>query len=186
MILDDEIGNYLCFTNSHDGKSSLKVAITPVRVVCKNTLNIAINGAKRIWSTRHMGTIEGRQREAIQTLNLASAYLDKFENTANEMVKIRSDINEFLDKMFPISDDMTPRIKRNIESNRDEILAIYNMKDDLGNFRGTAWGTFNSFADWYSNSEPLRKSPTFNEKRFVSFIDGSNLMEKAQTVLMET
>ncbi len=183
-ILDDDVANYLCFTNSHDGKSSLKVAITLVRVVCQNTLNMALAGAKRTWSMRHMGSIEGKQREAIQTLNLASSYLDKFQLEAEKMVSIRADINDFLDKMFPLKEDISPRIKRNIETTRDEILSIYGNKDDLGNFRGTAWGVLNSFADWASNAEPLRKSKTLAEKKFMSFIDGSRMMEKAQAILV--
>ena len=33
-ILDDEITPYLVFFNSHDGSGAIKVAMTPVRVVC--------------------------------------------------------------------------------------------------------------------------------------------------------
>ena len=46
-ILDDVVEPYLCLTNGHDGFSSMKVCMTPVRVVCQNTLNMALKGAKR-------------------------------------------------------------------------------------------------------------------------------------------
>ncbi len=48
IIAGDEVTPYLVFFNSHDGSSGVKVAMTPVRVVCQNTLNLALGTAKRI------------------------------------------------------------------------------------------------------------------------------------------
>ena len=48
IIAGDEIAPYLVIMNSHDGSSGIKVAMTPIRVVCQNTLNLALNSAKRI------------------------------------------------------------------------------------------------------------------------------------------
>lgn len=47
IINGDEIAPYLVFSNSHDGSGAVRVAITPIRVVCQNTLNLALNAAKR-------------------------------------------------------------------------------------------------------------------------------------------
>ena len=41
IIGGDEIAPYMVVMNSHDGSSGIKVAMTPVRVVCQNTLNLA-------------------------------------------------------------------------------------------------------------------------------------------------
>ena len=49
IIAGDEIAPYLVVKNSHDGSSGIKVAMTPIRVVCQNTLNLALDSAKRIW-----------------------------------------------------------------------------------------------------------------------------------------
>ena len=38
-ILDDEVDPFICFTNSHNGTGSIQVCMTPIRVVCQNTLN---------------------------------------------------------------------------------------------------------------------------------------------------
>ena len=42
VIAGERISPYLVFSNTHDGSGSVKVAVTPVRVVCNNTLNLAL------------------------------------------------------------------------------------------------------------------------------------------------
>src|SRR5690606_38959722 len=54
-VLGEEFAPYLVFVNTHDGCGSIRVALTPIRVVCQNTVNMALRGAKRQWSARHTG-----------------------------------------------------------------------------------------------------------------------------------
>ncbi|CCZ61360.1 phage/plasmid-related protein TIGR03299 [Hungatella hathewayi CAG:224] len=68
IISSDEITPYLVFMNSHDGTGSIKAAMTPIRVVCQNTLNLALSTAKRYWSTNHTGDIQGKINDAKYTL----------------------------------------------------------------------------------------------------------------------
>ena len=64
IISGDEIAPYLVVMNSHDGSSGIKVAMTPIRVVCQNTLNLALNTAKRIWAAKHTENVMNRVYEA--------------------------------------------------------------------------------------------------------------------------
>lgn len=64
IIRGDEITPYLVFMNSHDGSGAIKAAMTPIRVVCQNTLNLALSTAKRNWSTNHVGDIKGKMDDA--------------------------------------------------------------------------------------------------------------------------
>ena len=68
IISGDEITPYLVFSNSHDGSGAIRVAMTPVRVVCNNTLNLALETAKRSWSAAHIGNLAGKMQDARQTL----------------------------------------------------------------------------------------------------------------------
>lgn len=58
IINGDEIEPYLVFSNTHDGSEAVRVAITPIRVVCQNTLNLALNTSKRCWGIQTYGRYE--------------------------------------------------------------------------------------------------------------------------------
>ena len=75
IIEGEQIEPYLVFSNDHSGNGSIKVAMTPIRVVCQNTLNISLNNAKRIWSTVHVGDLARKMDEAHNTLLLAEKYM---------------------------------------------------------------------------------------------------------------
>ena len=77
IIAGDEIAPYLVVLNSHDGSSGVKVAMTPIRVVCQNTLNLALGQAKRIWSTRHTENVMSRVQEARDTILMANDYMQE-------------------------------------------------------------------------------------------------------------
>lgn len=182
-ILDDNIANYLFISNSHDGKSSVKIGVTNVRICCRNSLELAINTAPRVWTARHMSSVEGRQKEAAETLKFSKNYIDEIDKYANKMVLEKANIDEILSKLFIVKENMTKRVQDNINYVKNEILTIHNNKDDLGNFRNTAWGIYNAVADYSSNSKPLRKTDTFETKRFVSCMDGNDLLVKTQKLL---
>lgn len=77
MISGERFSPYLLFSSTHDGSGAVKVALTPIRVVCQNTLNLALSTAKRSWSMMHTGNIKGKIQEARETLLMADDYMDK-------------------------------------------------------------------------------------------------------------
>ena len=84
-LAEENIDPYLVFTNNHDGTGAVRVAITPVRVVCQNTLNIALSQASRHWSCAHKGDIQGKLEEARYTLSNAKAYMEALEEEFGEL-----------------------------------------------------------------------------------------------------
>lgn len=76
IISGERVSPYLLFSNAHDGSGAVRVALTPIRVVCNNTLNLALATAKRSWSMAHTGDVRSRMKEAEDTLFLAGQYMD--------------------------------------------------------------------------------------------------------------
>lgn len=186
-ILDDDVVPYLVFTNGHDGKNAVSVCNTPVRVVCKNTLNAALSGAKRKFTFRHMGDMEGKKFEASETLRISTSYMNSLRAFAETMAKkeiSKKQLEKIIDQIFPMDEEASDRIKDNVSLMRNTFTDIYTNTDDLQNIRGTAWGVYNAFSDMATHMTPLRKTKNFQERRFISFLEGNELLDQAQEVLM--
>lgn len=85
IISGDAIEPYLVFSNTHDGSGAIRVAMTPIRVVCQNTLNLALRGAQRSWSARHTSNVLNRLDEARETLQLADKYMNRLGKAIDEL-----------------------------------------------------------------------------------------------------
>lgn len=181
-ILGDDIENYLFFTNAHDGSGALCAGISNVRVVCNNTLQMAIKGAKRTWSCRHTLNIDGKKKQAQEALGLAVNYMNSMPTLAEQMAWKKIDEENFFRTLF--EKNPTNIADKNKKRTIEMIHDIYNNKDDLANFKGSAWGMYNAVADFVSNSEPFRKTSTFKENKLDKFFDGYKLLNECQNILM--
>lgn len=186
-ILDDVVEPYMCLTNSHDGFGSLKVCMTPVRVVCQNTLNLALNSAKRSWNGRHTGSIENKMAAAKETLGLAKTYMKSLSKEAEDLYKIKvapKDFIEMSEKMFPITKDMSQRKEESQILLREQLRHAWEM-DDLGNIKGTGWGFMNAVADMSTHKPPTRKTGNYQENAFMYVIDAPTILDAAMKLISE-
>lgn len=183
-VCGDAVEPYLVFTNSHDGTGAVKVAVTPIRVVCQNTLTLALSSAKRTWSTKHCGDIQGKMDDAKRTLGFATAYVESLKEESEkltEIVVLAPQFADFVMKMFPTDSKMSQRQVENVERQRRALAELYNHKDDIQKFHGTAYGVLNAVADFVPHFIPARQSRGYQENNFMSIVDGgkNNLMEMA-------
>lgn len=180
IILDDKVVPYLAFTNGFNGYYSIKCCITNIRVVCSNTLNLALSSAQRTWSTKHVGDIKGKVSEAISTLNLAKEYNKELANFADAAANTRiteEEQEDIISKLFPVDETATERIIKNVEDARNDfrncIVAV-----DLSRFYLTAWGLINAASDYAYHRVPKRKCINYNEKNMSQIFDGAKFLDK--------
>lgn len=179
-IVGDKTEPYLCFSNTHDGSGAIRVCMTPIRVVCNNTLNIALSTAKRSWSVRHTGDIQSKLHEAAVCLELADKYMEKLDEEAQRLAnKTITDerIREILDELFPLDEDASDREKKNVKSLKDEFMICY-FAPDIQQFRNTAWGMVNAMSDMVTHNAPKRKTANYRENNWGRIMDGHILMDK--------
>ena len=186
-ILGDKVDPYMVFTNSHDGSGAVRVCMTPVRVVCNNTLNAAIRGARRVWSARHTGSVTNKLDDARETLQFANQYLEATKQTFEDLYKVK--LNEFslyktINDIIPITEDMTDRQKVNQKAIRDDILLRYNEAPDLKVLDQTGARLVQAVADTTSHMEPFRQTANFKENRFKKTLDGNILLDKTIGILL--
>lgn len=185
-VAGDDVEPYLCFTNSHDGCGGLKVCMTPIRVVCNNTLNLALKSAKRIWSMRHTENILERLDEARDCLFRADEYMTKLAVYADKAANTRiydADIKEILEELFPISEKSTEREKATAEKCRNEFMICY-YAPDIKRFRGTAWGVINAASDLVTHSMPHKNTKNYASNNWGRIMEGHAVMDKAVQLSM--
>ena len=159
----DKIKTYLLINTSHDGSIAIQASITPVRVVCANTLNVALNrtrkkdGVKQSFKIRHTQTANGKVQIARQTLGLANAYMDEFDKMAHAMIAKEisaKDFNDIILAAYPKPETDSKGSVKKWENKVDMINDIYTGEFN-GMIAGNAWGAFNALTerlDWYRSA----------------------------------
>ena len=152
----DNIEKYLLLSNSHDGKSSLRMHFTPIRVVCQNTLNASMNSASNEQvRLRHTGNIQNKIQQARKALGLALSYYEEFSSVATKMAEASLNAgkaNMYFDKVLGI-DGKNPEaeISTKKQNIKGEIVSLFEGSGkglDEKEIRRTAWTAYNSIVEY--------------------------------------
>jgi len=159
----DKVKTYLLINTSHDGSIAIQASITPVRVVCANTLNLALgskrgkNAIKQSFKIRHTQTANGKVQIARETLGLANKYMDEFDKMAHAMITkeiTAVDFNNIILAAYPKPEKDAKGAIKKWETKVDTINDIYTGEFN-GMIAGNAWGAFNALTerlDWYRSA----------------------------------
>ena len=191
-LAGDETEPYICFTNSHDGGGAVRVCMTPVRVVCNNTLNLALSKAQRVWSMRHTESVAGKLNEARDCLFRARKYMDDLAEYAEaaRRKKIQDDeIKRILNEMFPLNvkedaeEKKIEAAKKRVQKMKDEYMVCY-FAPDLKNLRGTAWGAINAMSDFVSHNMPHQNTKNYAVNNWSRIMSGHAVLDKMVSLCM--
>lgn len=182
-VAGEAINPFFLIENSYDGKQSLRATATPIRVVCQNTLNMAMSGSKRIVSLRHSANYEQRLTEAQKTLGLVKLYYQTFEEQATALVNKLFSRAMFDDLTHSLIPDAAPEasrtVKENVDKQRDTLVQCYNA-DDLNNVRGTAWAAYNAVADFSDHWQTVRGEGRVKaERQFEKALHDTDMKDEA-------
>ena len=194
-IGDDRIERYLLLSTSHDGSLALNVRITPIRVVCANTLGAALAGdVQASFNVRHMPNYKGKVAEAREVLGLAEAYYQRMELEFHKMLDAKyseGQITKLTQKLFPATvETENGKLEPSVfaKKNRERVIQLFH--EGMGNeaVANTRWAAFNAVTEWASHE---RSTVTFkgqdeNEVRMKSLMFGSagNLIQQAYNALV--
>jgi phage/plasmid-like protein (TIGR03299 family) len=155
--VSDKVNMYLLVHTSHDGSTAVQASVTPVRVVCQNTLNMAIKSAKQTYKIRHTQTVEGKIAAAREALGIAYNYVEAFEAEAQALYATpvsKAKWNEIVAAVYPMPEKDAKGSLKKWETKVDLLDEIYAGATN-GMIAGTAWGAYNAFGerlDWYRKS----------------------------------
>lgn len=148
---NDKTTTYLLVHTSHDGSTAVQANITPVRVVCQNTLNMALSGSKQSFKIRHTATVDGRIDEARRVLGLTFAHMDTFESMAQELFQTAITDEQFTKLITSIYEEPESGSAKSAttrwENKIDILQELYLNGPTNENIKGTAWGALNALTE---------------------------------------
>jgi len=159
--VSDKINTYLLVNTSHDGSIAIQASITPVRVVCANTLNLALgnrgrNGSvKQSFKIRHTATASGKVAVAREALGLANAYMDEFDKMASAMIETeitKAQFDKIVELAYPSPKDDSKKVSLTKHANKIDLINDIYVGDFNNTISGTAWGALNALTerlDWH-------------------------------------
>lgn len=172
----DLITPYALLSNSHDGSRALRIIPTAVRVVCQNTLTLALGrGASEGVVVRHCESLTERVAEARRALSIVTERLKGHEAEAQQLhgrqVSV-IEVNEYFRKVVGTTElreagkqELYDRLWRNLS----------HATNTVDGMQETAWGAYNAvsfYADHQTRS--VGNAATRDERRLSSIWFGSS------------
>lgn len=187
IIQGEQILPYLVFSNTHDGSGAIKIAMTPIRVVCNNTLNLALNTADRCWSIHHTGDIAAKLEDARETLFMAEDYMNELGKGFEDLSRKRltdAAVEKYIQELLPIADDASETTEKNILRLRKNMAARYYDAPDLHGLRKNGYRFINAVSDFATHAAPIRRTKNYQETLFNKTMEGNPLTDKVYRMVM--
>ncbi len=171
FIAGEQISQYILFTNGHNGRKSVTAAITDVRVVCQNTLAMALEMTPRILRVRHTVHAGKRLTEAKHLLGLRSLRAEALAKQGEWMANEAMDdvqFEKFLDQLMtlPTDDEGSSPARTMMEGRRETLTHLYRTADNLGDIRGTRWGVYNAVVEYADYHRRFESAATQTKAQF--------------------
>lgn len=156
----DRVENYIAAINSHDGSSAFVLMVTPIRIVCQNTMNLAFQNATNMFRVRHtVGASKIMINEARQALDMTFNYLGAFQAEADQLINTEMNQTQFesiIMAAFGAGEDAAPATVTRAENKLEEMFALFGDADTHAKVRNTAWAGLNALTEWNDHFAPTR------------------------------
>ncbi len=147
----DKTESYLLFTNTHKYGLSIDVRFTPIRVVCNNTLTMALNSkgnkSDNAFKSSHRGIFN--ENAAKKTMKIANEKFEQYEETAQFLgSKGYTDetVSQYFNEIFPIQSVKEDDSKKQKKISKNAALAFDALENQPGaDFsKGSWWQALNA------------------------------------------
>lgn len=189
--VSDVVRQYALCVNSHDGSTPFMFMSTPVRVVCQNTLNMAMGKNKGLIKIRHTATADDRSKAAAALWRAEHAYVDAFETEAQTLFSAPFSDKQYenaFTTLFPKPEEDVKGSLTKWENRRGLFMQAWNGSPNAG-IKGTAWGAVNALSEANQWGRNMRQGAKGQESFFAAGagLDGpTNLFRQNALTLVKT
>ena len=147
--IHDTIERGLFVATSFDASLANVIGYSHIRVVCFNTLSMAMKGGQVIRA-KHTVNADERLHQAAFAMGWAVEVEKQTVARAEKMLAVQGDrpINKLLDHFYPVKDDMSEAGKTRRSNERAEIMRLYNGPRNAGGFGKNAYSAYNAFVEY--------------------------------------
>ncbi len=166
----DLLEKYILLANSHDGTMRVTMKITPIRVVCKNTLEVALGGD--MLKFRHTSNILNKMNDTREFLGLAEAHFELFMRNANRLAEkhfTEGNVRDIAAKVFDFEYENNewrlPKQAPRKTAAADRVVQLWEgagRGSEMSTARGTAWGAFNAFTEYFDHELGVAEAKVAN------------------------
>ncbi len=147
VVPGDQCHKYLLLSNTHTGRGAVTVKFTAVRVVCQNTLILAMEDGQQAFRVRHSKIMTDRLRQIAELIFVASAVCSKAAQLFRRLTETKlSDqvLEKYLEFVFPRTDAQKKKDK--IPSKWIRVRNLLEQTADLqmDGVKGTLWAAYNA------------------------------------------
>lgn len=191
----DEHKAYVMCSNSHDGSLSFTMKLVDTRVVCANTLAVAIaeNGAQ--FKIRHTANAHSRMaiaRQVMQSVKKEAVGLKQKMLALAERKVSRESVESIFDRLFPKPKDEKASTTRR-DNTLAQVLELYEANDNAAypSIKGTGYNLLNAITEYADHYRTARGNGSKPEQVAIAraesalFGSGELLKTKAMSVILE-
>jgi phage/plasmid-like protein (TIGR03299 family) len=153
----DEVSKFLLLANTHDGSGTMRILLTPIRVVCKNTLAMALRSDAGM-TIRHTASSGAKMRAAQAAIEAAQRYYAEFADAGAAMFSRKlsySGTKAAIDAIFP-SSALDGETSTRLDNTRGKVIDLVERGKGQYAIRGTAWGVYNAVAEYTDHFRSTR------------------------------
>ncbi|WP_041584703.1 DUF932 domain-containing protein [Syntrophus aciditrophicus] len=182
IVSGDECFKYLLLSNTHSGEGSVIVKFTMVRVVCQNTLMLAMDDGQKAYRVRHSRQMQFKLNELADFLSITQEIFLKAEEQFRKMVKIQmtgTRLNDYLEAVYPRTDNQ--KKKGETPARWKHVHEVFENSDDLQlpGVCGTLWGAYNAITGFEDYKEPQQEELPDQRLDRIWFGSGADIKMKA-------
>lgn len=156
----DRVDSYLAAMTSHDGSMPTTLMVTPVRIVCQNTLNLAFQGADHMLKVRHrVGAGKSMIQQAREALEFTFDYIDGFQEEAEKLINTtvtQAQFERLIEREFGASKGTPNATATRAQNKLDQMAELFADAHTQAGIRETAWAGLNALTEWYDHFSPVR------------------------------
>jgi phage/plasmid-like protein (TIGR03299 family) len=150
---DDVVNKYVLIAHGHDGTFAIRAGLTPIRVVCRNTLGFALAAGDKsgsIFRLSHRSGVVERMAEVAQAIGRMDERLNEQGDAYRKMAgtDVVGGDERMVAFMGAVYEQTTEAVRKGRRLDQVSELFASGQGQDLRGAHGTYWGLWNAVTEF--------------------------------------